>query len=138
MFLYTVLEAIAAVIAGILIAVRTKKPEHVTYNKLDKAGKVTNILLSILYIATSYIYLFLGMISGSGEEGFLGIIGWIISIVIASASIFCWLGIGFSVAWRKKGKSKQSFAVQFAGVFGIALSIILYVVFAGNLVSSLN
>ena len=45
MFLYTSIEAIVAVVAGILIAVCTKKADDVTYSKLDKIGRVTNILL---------------------------------------------------------------------------------------------
>jgi hypothetical protein len=36
MFLYTVTEAVIAVIAGILIAVCSKKADGVTYGKLDK------------------------------------------------------------------------------------------------------
>ena len=50
----------------------------------------------------------------------------------------CGLGLGFSVALRKKGKSKQSFAVQFAGVVGIGLSVLFYILFAGNLLQYLN
>lgn len=45
MYLYTTIEACIAVIAGILLAVCTKKADGVEYGKLDKAGRVTNILL---------------------------------------------------------------------------------------------
>ena len=82
--------------------------------------------------------LFLGMISVPEREGFLGIIGWIIAIIIASASLFCGLGLGASVAFRKKGKSKLSFAIQFAGVVAIALSFVLYALFVGVLICPLN
>lgn len=138
MTLYTIIEAIAGIIAGILIAVRTKKSDGVVYGKLDNVGRITNILLIPLYVIFSPLYLFLGMISASGEEGFLGIIGWIVAIICASAALFCGLGLGFSVALRKKGKSKLSFAVQFAGVVAIALTVLLYCAFAGNLLESLN
>ena len=50
MFLYTVTEAVIAVIAGILIAVCTKRADGVTYGKLDKIGRVTNILLLLVYV----------------------------------------------------------------------------------------
>ena len=40
--------------------------------------------------------------------------------------------------FRKKGKSKLSFAVQFAGFVGIGLTVGLYCLFAGNLLMSLN
>lgn len=138
MFLYTVLEAIVAIVAGIFLALRTKKAEHVTYGKLDKAGQITNILLILVYISFAPLYLFLGMISTPAYEGFLGILGWIVSIISASAALFCGLGLGFSVVLRKKGASKLSFSVQFAGVLGIGLTVLLYYIFTGNLLRYLN
>ena len=138
MFLYTVTEASAAGVAGILLAVSTKKSDGIVYGKLDKAGRITNILLTLLYIGFSPLYLFFGMISTPKHEGFLGILGWIVSIIIASAALFCGLGLGFSVALRKKGRSKLSFMVQFAGVIGIGLTVGLYSLFAGNLLRYLN
>ena len=138
MFLYTVIEAIVALVGGILLAVLTKKADGVTYNKLDKAGRITNVLLIPVYVCLSPLYLFLGMISNPAYDGFLGLIGWIVSIVMASAALFCWLGLGFSIAFRKKGKSALSFAVQFAGIFGIGLTVALYFIFTGNLLRYLN
>ena len=138
MFLYTVLEAVIAVILGIFLAIRTKKAGGVIYSKLDKAGRITNILLIPVYICLAPLYLFLGMISLPAYAGFLGMVGWIVSIINASAALFCGLGLGFSVALRKKGKSKLSFAVQFAGLVGIGLAVGMYCLFAGNLLESLN
>ena len=138
MFLYTVLEAIIGVIAGLFLAIRTKKADGVVYGKLDKAGWITNVLLTILYIFLSPLYLFFGMISSPRHEGFLGILGWIVSIIIASAALFCGLGLGFSVSLRKKGQSKRSFVVQFAGLVAIGLSVGLYCLLAGNLIQYLN
>jgi hypothetical protein len=110
----------------------------VVYNTLDKVGRITNIVLIPIYVCLLPFCLFLGMISSPAYDGFLGIIGWIVSIINASAALFCGLGLGLSVALRKKGKSKLSFAVQFAGFVGIALTVVLYMVFAGNLLKSLN
>ena len=138
MIIYTLLAALASIVAAIVIAVRTKKAEGVTYGKLDKAGVVTNVLLTVGYAVLSPFYMFIGAISESGEEGILGIVGWIIGIICASAAVFCSLGIGFSVALRKQGKSKLSFLVQFAGVAGIVLTVVLYVLFEGSLLESLN
>ena len=138
MFLYTAIGAIAAVIAGLWIAVRTKKADGVIYGKLDKAGRITNVLLLLIYIGLAPVYLFLGMISSPDHNGLLGILGWVVSIINASASLFCGFGLGFSVALRKKGKSKLSFAVQFAGIIGIGLTVGMYCLFAGNLLSPLN
>ena len=120
MFLYTIIEAIVAVVLGILIAVRTKRADGVTYSKLVKIGRFTNILLLLFYVGFSYVYLF------------LGILGWIVSIIMAYAALFCGIGLGLSVAFRKKGKSKLSFAVQFAGVGGIGLTFILFFIFTGT------
>ena len=138
MFLYTVIEAVVAVIAGILIAVCTKKAEGISYGKLDKIGQVTNILLLLFYVGFSYVYLFLGMIASPRYDGLLGILGWIVSIIMASAALLCGIGLGLSVAFRKKGRSKLSFAVQFAGIGGIALTFALFFLFYGNLLRPLN
>ena len=138
MTLYTIIEAIAGVVVLILLAVCTKKKQDVVYNTLDKVGRITNIVLIPIYVCLLPFCLFLGMISSPAYDGFLGIIGWIVSIINASAALFCGLGLGLSVALRKKGKSKLSFAVQFAGFIGIALTVVLYMVFAGNLLKSLN
>lgn len=138
MFLYTVIEAVVAVVAGLLIAVCTKKAEGVTYTRLDRMGQVTNILLTLLYVCLSPLYLFLGMIGNPRYDGFLGILGWIVAIVMASATLFCGIGLGCSVALRKRGKSRGSFYAQFAGVFGIGLALILFVLFYGNLLRPIN
>ena len=138
MFLYTVIEAIAGLAAYILLAVCTKKADGVVYGKLDKAGRITNILLLPVYVCLSPLYLFFGMISSPRHEGFLGILGWIVSIIIASAALFCGLGLGCSVALRKKGKSKASFAVQFAGLAGIVFTVLSYIAFSGNLLAPIE
>lgn len=138
MYLYTVIEAIVGIVAGLVIAIGTKKADGVIYGKLDKAGMITNILLIIVYACLLPLCLFLGMISNPKYDGFLGILGWIVAVVIASAALFCGLGLGFSVALRKKGRSKLSFAVQFAGVGGIGLTLAFYFIFTGNLLKYLN
>ena len=138
MFVYIIAEAIVAVIAGIVLAVSTKKAEGVVYGKLDKAGRITNILLLIVYVCLSPLYLGLGLFSYPNHDGFLGLLGWIVTVINASATLFCFPGLGLSVALRKKGRSKQSYAVQFAGFIGIGLTVGMYCLFAGNLLMSLN
>ena len=66
------------------------------------------------------------------------VLGWIVTIIVTSAMLFCGLGLGFSVALRKKGKSKKSFIVQFAGLLGIGLTVGLYCLFVGSLIAPLN
>ena len=138
MLIYIAVQAIVAVVGGILLAVCTKKADDVVYGRLDKVGRITNILLIPVYVCLSPLYLFLGFISYPNYDGFLGLLGWIVSVINASATLFCGLGLGFSVALRKKGKSKLSFAVQFAGIVGIALTVGMYCLFVGNLLSTLN
>ena len=138
MFLYTTIEAIVAVVAGILSTACTKKADGVTYSKLDKIGRVTNILLLLFYVVFSFFYLFLGAIANPRYDGFLGILGWVVSIIMASAALFCGISLGLSVAFHKKGKSKLNFAVQFACIGGIGLTVILFFLFCGNLLRPLN
>ena len=54
MFLSTIMEAIVAVAAGILIAVCTKKADGVTCRRLDWIGRGTNILLLLFYVGFSF------------------------------------------------------------------------------------
>ena len=138
MFLYTGIEAVIAVIAGILIAACTKKADGVSYGKLDRIGRITNVLLILVYICILPFCLFLGVIANPRYDGFLGILGWIVSIIMASAALFCGIGLGLSVAFRKQGKSKMSFAVQFAGFVGIGLTLLLFFAFYGNILRPLN
>ena len=138
MFVYVLLEALVGIIGGILLATRTKKLDGITYTGLDKAGRITNILLTVAYVVASPLYLILGCLCEPDGDGALIILGVIVSVIAASAALFCGLGLGFSVALRKKGKSGLSFAVQFAGAVGIGLTILLYGVFAGSLISPLN
>ena len=126
MFLYTAIEAIVAVVAGILIAVCTKRSDGVTYGKLDKIGRITNLLLLLVYVGFSYVYLFLGMIANPRYDGFLGILGWIVSIIMASAALFCAIGLGLSVAFRKRGKSQLGLPCSLQLSVGSALQLLCF------------
>ena len=139
MYLYFFLAAIAGLVAGIVIAVRSKKEEGVVYGTLDNVGRVTNILLIPVYAIISIFCFFLVMVSyRPGEEGILAIVAWILAFIGATGPAFCGLGLGASVALRKKGKSKLSFLAQFAGVIGLGITILFFVLFYGNLFASLN
>ena len=138
MYLFAAVAAIVALIAGILLAACTKKAEGVVYGKLDKAGRITNIVLIPLYIFLTIFCIAISMFSNPDHGGFLEILGWIVCVIIASAPLSCGLGLGFSAFLRKKGRSKLSFILQFAGIAGSALSIGLFMLFYGNLLKSLN
>ena len=138
MYLFAAVAAIVALIAGILLAACTKKAEGVVYGRLDKAGRITNIVLIPLYIFLTMFCIAISMFSNPDHGGFLEILGWIVCVIIASAPLSCGLGLGFSASLRKKGRSKLSFILQFAGIAGSALSISLFMLFYGNLLKSLN
>ena len=138
MYLYAIIAAVVGIIAGILFAVCTKKADGVVYGKLDKAGRITNIVLLPVYAALSLFCMGIGIFCYPGYEGFLRILGWIVAAIIPSASLLCFGGLGLSVALRKKGKSKLSFAIQFVGFAGVGLSLLLFFVFYGNLLGSIN
>lgn len=138
MYLYFAFAAIAGLVAGIIIAARSKKTEGVVYGTLDKVGIATNILLIPVYAIVTAFFFFLAMLGMNPESGgFMGVISWIMSIVCNSAPVLCGLGLGASVAWRKKGKSIRSFLAQFAGVAGFGVVLFIFLVF-GNVFASLN
>ena len=138
MYIYAGIATIVSVVAGIMIAVRTKKADGLVYGKLDKAGRITNILLIPVYALLTLFFIGLSLFLYPEYDGFLGILGWIVAAIISSVPLYCGFALSTSVVLRKKGKSKQSFAVQFAGFAGAAISLILFFVFYGNLLSSLN
>ena len=139
MYLYFIVAAIAGLVAGIVIAKRVKKSEDVIYNTLDKVGRVTNILLIPVYAIVSIFCMFIVMLGYIPDgEGILAVVAWILAIIGATGPVLCGLGLGASAALRKKGKSTLSFLAQFAGVAGLALTFLFFVLFGGNLFGSLN
>lgn len=139
MFLYYAFAAIAGLVAGIIIAVRSKKADGVVYGTLDKVGIATNLLLIPVYAILSTFFLFLVMLGMNPDgKGLLGVVSTLVSGIGSTGVAFCGLGLGASVALRKKGKSKQSFLVQFAGIAGLALTLLIFIVFSNSLFASLN
>ena len=84
MYLFAAVAAIVALIAGILLAACTKKAEGVVYGKLDKAGRITNIVLIPMYIFLTMFCIAISMFSNPDHGGFLEILGWIVCVIIAS------------------------------------------------------
>ena len=139
MFLYYAFAAIVGLIAGIVIAARAKKAEGVVYGVLDKVGIATNILLIPAYAFVSIFCFYLVMVGMNPDgEGLLEILAYIVAIIGATGPAFCGLGLGASVALRKKGKSKLSFLAQFAGVAGLGITFSFFLLFYGNLFATLN
>ena len=138
MGIYVFIEAILGIIAGILLALFTKKADGITYGQLDEAGVIMNSVFLPLYAVATPACIILGLLCRPNHDGFLGIIGWIVSVIAASAPLLCGLGLGASVALRKRGKSKLGFAIQFLGVVAIALTFVFFFSFYGNLLAPLK
>ena len=132
------MEAIAGVVAAVLITKRTPKPEDRIYTKFDRVGIVTNVLLAIFYVIATPICFILGAISAPQADGLWMLLAVPVALVAASSSFFCSLGLGYSVALRRKGKRGFSFIVQFAGVLAILVMFVLYGFFSGTLLRTLN
>ena len=106
---------------------------------IGKVGIVTNILLIPAYIVVSVFCLFLVMLGMNPDgEGFMLVVSVLVSAIASTGPAIWGLGLGASVALRRKGKSKLSFWVQFAGVAGLAFFMLLYVLVADTLFASLN
>jgi hypothetical protein len=138
MYILAAIALLIGIIAGIPVAACTKKAENVTYGKLGKASRITNVLLIPVYAALSIFCIALSLFTNPRYDGFLGVLGMIVCVIIAMGPISCGLGLGFSAALRKKGKEKSGFIVQFAGLVGCGLSILLFLTFYGNLLAHLN
>ena len=80
MFLYYAFAAIAGLVAGIIIAVRSKKADGVVYGTLDKVGIATNLLLIPVYAILSTFFLFLVMLGMNPDgKGLLGVVSTLVS-----------------------------------------------------------
>lgn len=121
------LTYIVGIVVGILIAVFSKKNEAAVETSLDRASVVTNLVLIPVYAVMSYIPVIMGAIADTtpGAGPLQGVLTVIISYIIAGAPIYCGISLGLSAAFRKKGKSKVAFIVQFAGVVCVVLTILI-------------
>ena len=139
MYFYFILVAIVGLVLGIVITARSKKSEGVVYGVLDKVGITTNILLIPTYAIATIFCFYLVMLGYLPDgKGIMAFVAWLLAIIGATGPVLCGLGLGTSVSLRKKGKSKLSFAVQFAGVAGVGITILFFLLFSGNLFGSLN
>ena len=137
-YIYVFFMGLVGIVAGIVLAARAKKADDVIYVQLDKVGKITNIVLIPVYAIAGTFCMVIASLFSPNYGGFLGVIGWIVSVIGGTAPALWAPGLGLSVALRKKGKSKQSFWVQFVGMAGFALTLLIFFAFYGNLLDTLN
>ena len=74
MGIYVFIEAILGIIAGILLALFTKKADGITYGKLDEAGVIMNSVFLPLYAVATPACIILGLLCRPNHDGFLGIL----------------------------------------------------------------
>lgn len=109
-----------AFIAIVVIAsVSCQEPikEFNSYSKLDKAGIIFNIILSIaylsLYVISNIVFTVNDKSYDNQVEGIQALVFQVIEFIVP---LICIISIALSVKLRKMGKSMAAFYVQFAPV----------------------
>ena len=87
--------------------------------------RISNILLSILYIPGGWYFGFLGIMLFS--LGISDIFSFLMSLLILFTPVFCVLGIVFSVHLRKKKAFAASFKIQFIPFVALGAALFFYI-----------
>lgn len=116
-----------ALFVGLYIALRQKKDPAVSYSALDKTSVVLNVLLVPIYGLLSFLPMFLSMIfyPTASANALQHVLCWLFSGLIGAAPVYCAAALGLSAAWRRKGQSKKGFWIQFAGIPGIVIPLLI-------------
>ena len=126
-FGFYLLFLVAGVVVGIILVVRARKREAVTYTVLDRISMVTNVVLCVVYFLLSLMMLLMASITGTGlyASPVQKFLSNVFACLIAATPIYCGIALGLSVSLRKKGRSVAGFFIQFAGFIGIILLILI-------------
>lgn len=116
-----------ALALGLYLALHRKKIPEVRYTLLDKASIALNCILIPVYAVYSFMPMFLGMIifPTSSANAWQCVVSILLSAVIAASPVYCAIALGMSVSYRRRGLSKKGFWVQFAGILGIIIPILI-------------
>ncbi len=110
---YPLLIPVFFLISIVLAAFILRGPKKVEYSKLDRAGVITNIILSILYVPIS-AYGVLSIFALDAPHGYAATITIQslinIGLTLPILSVIC---IAISVRFRRSGHSVISFCIQF-------------------------
>ena len=103
--------------------------------KWESICKISNVILSLIYIPTGVVFGVLGLLFlslGFSENSFSAICAFVSSATFLLTPIFCVIGIVLSVIFRKKKSLYASFLIQFLpfctlgiAVFAFFLSLFL-------------
>lgn len=98
------------------------------YSKFDKAGIISNIILSISYLSLYVINNIVFMASDKPYENqFEGIKMVLVNFIEFAVPLICVISIALSVQLRKMGKSIASFYVQFFPMFILPIKYFFYI-----------
>lgn len=116
----------AGVIAGALTALLSRRKEGVVPGRTDRISAAAGILLVPVYTVLSMVMVFMASLAKpSGSAAWAPFAVRVLSLLIASAPVFCGVFLGLSAAYRKKGRSRAALLIQFAGFASLALSLLL-------------
>ncbi len=105
-------------------------------NKRNRICKVSNVIVSVLYILSAWIFTVLGIMLfslGLPDKVFPFIWSFTSATLLSFTPIFCVLGIALSIGLRKRYNYVASFLVQFIpfGTLGVASVSFLLLIFTG-------
>ena len=128
-FLFNPIVIVTVIFLAILIPMLFSLKNVRTHNRLDKAGAITNIVLTFLYVPMSYIGVFSVFFSDGIDHVSQAVEVLIISAIFIGISIplISIAGILTSFIARKKGLSIFSFCIQFVPLVMFAAMLILIV-----------
>jgi len=105
-------------------------------NKRNRICKISNVIVSVLYIISAWIFTVLGVMLfslGLPDKFFPFIWSFTSAFLCSITPIFCVLGIALSIRLRKKYNYVASFWVQFIpfGTLGVASVSFLLLICTG-------
>lgn len=119
---------IIAVVALLIIALLIPQKKGYECNRLDKKGKILNIILSYVYIPLSILGVFM-IFFADNPIGLtpmrLKLLYTAISFGVSMPFVSV-ISIFISIVTRKRGKSKFSFAIQFLPTAVFIIAIVLW------------
>lgn len=117
-----------ALFIGFFLALKQKKSPEVVYGTADKVGAALNILLAIVFAIGSCMPVFLAMVVRSAPDAtaWQNVLCILASALIGAAPVYCAIALGHAAALRKKGHSIKSLVVQFSGIAGIVIPVLMF------------
>jgi ABC-type siderophore export system fused ATPase/permease subunit len=97
--------------------------------KWERACRVSNIILSIVYVPGGWIFGFLGLMFfslGLPDAPFTAICSFVASLLFLLTPVFCILGILFSVLLRKKNAFVAAFLIQFLPFMTLGIALVSF------------